>query len=44
VSLDREFTEEIRYNDLSNKERCIRVTLTNDGLTKKLTFSLEGES
>lgn len=36
--------EEIRYPDIDNKDRCIKISLSNDGLTKTLTFELVGES
>jgi hypothetical protein len=44
VSFEKDFTEDITYQDLENKNRVIRVSGHNDGLTKCLTFRLVGES
>ena len=43
-SFNNEQTEEIKYPDLDNKERVIKIDVTNDGLSKTITFSLLGES
>jgi hypothetical protein len=43
-SFNNEQTEELKYPDMDNKERVIRIEVTNDGLSKTITFSLMGES
>jgi hypothetical protein len=43
-SFDGEMTETYSYMDLSNKERQIQMHVTNDGISKTITFSLLGES